>query len=92
MRQYGGVKVRRLFTDSIMTIERPMFPPSRRGVLSAIAGSAVVAFPGDTDVASCEDVEQRLAKDQLMILFDAIWSRLVDKKTSRSPFPLCRSR
>lgn len=38
-------------------------------------------FPDGTDVAFAEDIEARLTEEQLHKLFDAVWSRPVEKKT-----------
>lgn len=41
----------------------------------------VLLFPDDTDVSFLEDIESRLTEEQQNQVFNALWSRPVDKKT-----------
>jgi hypothetical protein len=38
-------------------------------------------FPAGTDIAFREDIEERLTEQQIYDVFNALWSRPVDKKT-----------
>jgi hypothetical protein len=38
-------------------------------------------FPDNTDIAFLEDIEARLTEEQQERIFNALWSRPVDKKT-----------